>query len=246
MKLFKLIKIKKLLLILICLFVSFELKSDILEDLNKSKNVSRLEYSLDKLIPELKLNVFVSGRGRYVFKDDINHRFSDKKCFGQIAKLDHRGYKENTDYILLGCKVDVEVEYKSNGKNISNEEENKRYNELLNEDVDMFAKIIAKEMFVVLGNYGSHIKHRVLISKFDSTYNTEFYDGSEITKKQKDFVNLLKERIVFYVKIGASGAGRTVEELFYSPFSQEFDITRKGLPIFEKQKVRGFDSKRYE
>ena len=237
---------KKLLLILICLFMSFEVKSDILEDLNKSKNVSRLEYSLDKLIPELKLNVFVSGHSGNVFEDDISYRFSDKKCFGQIAKLDHRGYKENTDYILLGCTVEITVEYKPNGKNISEEEENERYNKLLNERVDVFAKIIAKEMFIVLGNYGSHIKHKVLISKFDSTYNSEFYDGSEITKKQKVFVNLLKERIVLYVRITAFGGGRTVEERFYYPFSQKFELPGRGLPIFEKQKVRGFDSKRYE
>ena len=237
---------KKLLLILICLFVSFEVKSDILEDLNKSKNVSRLEYSLDKLIPELELEVYGFRDKIEEFYDNSIHNFSDKKCFSQIAKLDHRGYKENTDYILLRCNLRVEVEYIFNGKKISDEEENERYNKLVDEDVDIFSKIIAKKMFVVLGNYGSSIQHKILISKFDSSYDSEFYDGSEITKKQKDFVNLLKERIVFYVKIVSSGAGRTVEEVFYYPFSQEFDILRKGLPIFEKQKVRTYDSKRYE
>ena len=96
---------------MICLFVSFEVKSDVVEDLSKNMNVSRLEYSLDKLIPELELEVYGFRDKIEEFYDNILHKFSDKKCFSQIAKLDHRGYKENTDYILLGCTLRVEVEY---------------------------------------------------------------------------------------------------------------------------------------
>ena len=223
---------KKLLHILICLFVYFDVKSDVINDLNTSKDVSRLEFSLYKLIPELESKAY------WVFGDHHMNNYSDKKCLGQLSKLERTEYKKDKDVILLTCNLTINTP-----RNVSTEEEDKIFNATLNLLED-FASSIAREMFLVLGNYGSFVKHKVLMGKFVNIYDDKLKKNVSETKKQKDFADSLKERIILSVNLALNSTNRYLEERFYYPFLQKFDRFENGAqPKFKHIKVRTHDSK---
>ncbi len=238
---------KKILLILICLFVSFEVKSDILEDLNKSKNVSRLEYSLDKLIPELELEV-------YGFRDSIEefdenrsskYRFSQKKCYARISKLDWTGHKSDKEMIVLRCNLTIKMKTMNRGQKISKQRQVKNFNGLLDDGMEIFADKIARKIFEVLGKNGEKFYFFIFLRKFDNKYNTEkLLRENKVTEIHEDFVNLLKERIMIHASINVSDVSRTVSENFYYPFSQKLELDSMRIPRFEKIRIKTYDSKK--
>ena len=232
---------------MICLFVSFEVRSDILEDLNKSKNVSRLEYSLDKLIPELELEVYGFRDSIEEFDDNRNsrYRFSEKRCRASLSKLEWTEYKSDKEMIVLRCHLQVELKTMYRGENISKEKQFQNFNELLDEWMEVYSNKIAKEMFFVLGHSGNFVKEVIFLPKFyNQYYLSKFWNKNKVTKKQKDLANLLKERIILSVSINSFGSGRSVNEVFYFPFSQKWELPSMGIPEFEKIRIRTFDSKK--
>ena len=234
---------KKLLLILICLFVSFEVKSDVLEDLSKTKNVLRLEYSLDKLIPELELEVYGFRDRVEEFDDNRRYRFSEKRCNASLSKLEWTVYESDEEMIVIGCNLEIESQSRYNGENISEEKQIQFFNELLDENIEIYSTVIAKKMFYFLGHSGNFIKEVIFLPKFDNQYYlSKFWTKNKVSKKQKDLVNLLKERIILSVSINSFGGGRSVNEVFFYPFSQKWEIG-SGLPKFEKTRIRTYDSK---
>ena len=65
---------------------------------------------------------------------------------------------------------------------------------------------------------------------------------SKVTKIQEDYVNLLKERIIFSVVIDIFNRdGTYISESFYYPFSQKWELPSKGIPKFEKIKLKKFE-----
>ena len=124
---------KKLLHILICLFVYFDVKSDVINDLNTSKDVSRLEFSLYKLIPELESKAYS------VFGDHHMNNYSDKKCLGQLSKLERTEYKKDKDVILPTCNLTINTP-----RNVSTEEEDKIFNATLNLLETLLVRLLEK------------------------------------------------------------------------------------------------------
>ena len=233
---------KKLLLILICLFVSFEVRSDVVEDLSKNMNVSRLEYSLDKLIPELKLEVFGNDID---FQDDRRYEYYDKICNGSIGKFDWKEYKTDKEMIGIGCRLNISTQYfTQNEKKIPDEEILRNFNYLADELMEIYTDKIAKKIFSVLGNYGNQINIPVFLRKFNNKYNlNKFLRDSKVTEIQEDYVNLLKERIVLIVSIDSfSRNARVVSKGYLYPFSQKWESGR-GIPKFEKIKFYDADNR---
>ena len=233
---------KKLLLILICLFVSFEVKSDILEDLSKTMNVSRLEYSLDKLIPEIKLEVFGNNRD---FNDTMSYEYSEKKCDIGIGKIDYDEYKTDKDTIVIGCGMQIEPQYMYKGKELSKELISQNWNYLVDEKMESDADKIADKIFSALGNYGHSIVIPIFLRKFNNKYNLDkFLRDSKVTEIQEDYANLLKERITLSVNIHTFNRDlSSVHKTFLYPFSQKFE-RGKGRPKFEKIKLIDSDNRK--
>ena len=117
-----------MLLILSCLFVYFEVKSDVLEDLSKTMNVSRLEYSLDKLIPDLKFKVFDGN-----FDDDRRYEYHEKRCNIGISKIDFNEYKTDKEMIVIGCEIFIRPQSLHNGKRLSYEDRSRNFKLLVDE-----------------------------------------------------------------------------------------------------------------
>ena len=231
---------KKLLLILICLFVSFEVKSDVVEELNKTNNVSRLEYSLDKLIPELESEIFDDS---FDFKDNSRYEYYDKGCSGGIGKINFKEYKTDKEMIIIGCGVKIRTQSMYKDKKIPDEQQSQNFNYLENELMEILADKIVMEGFYQLGNTGEFINIPLLLSKFDNQYNlNKFLRKSKVTKIQEDYVTLLKERIIFSVVIDIFNRdGTYISENFYYPFSQKWELPSKGIPKFEKIKLKKFE-----
>ena len=228
---------------MICLFVSFEVKSDVVEDLSKNMNVSRLEYSLDKLIPEIKLEVFGNDID---FRDNRRYEYYDKVCNSSVGKFDFKEYKTDKEMIGIGCRLNIRTQYfTQNEKKIPDEEILRNFNRLADDLMEIYADKIAWKIFSVLGNYGTSIVIPKFLSKFNNKYNLEkFLRDSKVTEIQEDYVNLLKERIVISVSIYAvSIGGRYVSQTYLYPFSQKWESGR-GLPKFEKIKLQGVDNRK--
>ena len=155
-----------MLMILICLFVYFEAKSDVLEDLSKTMNVSRLEYSLDKLIPDLKFKVFDGN-----FDDDRRYKYHEKRCNIGISKIDFNEYKTDKEMIVIGCEIFIQAQSMYNGEQLSNEDISRNFKLLVDERMELYADKIAQSMFYLLGNYGNHINISIFLSKFSNQYN---------------------------------------------------------------------------
>ena len=232
---------KKLLLILICLFMSFEVRSDVLEDLSKTMNVSRLEYSLDKLIPEIKLEVFSNNTD---FDDDSRYKYSEKMCTIGIGKIDFNEYKTDKETIVIGCAMKIKTQYMFKGKELSDEQISRNFNYLLDVGMELNADRVAEKVFDLLGNYGTHIVTPILLGKFNNKYNLDkFLRDSKVTEIQEDYANLLKERITLSVNIGStSDDGSMADKTFFYPFSQKWE-RGKGRPKFEKIILKGFEIK---
>ena len=232
---------KKQLLILICLFVSFEVKSDILEDLSKTMNVSRLEYSLDKLIPEIKLEVFGNNAD---FDDDSRYKYSEKMCNIGIGKFDYNEYKTDKDMIVIVCGMQIEPQYMYKGKELSDEQISRNFNYLLDVGMELNADRVAKKVFDLLGNYGHSIVIPIFLRKFNNKYNLDkFLRESKVTEIQEDYVNLLKERITLSVNIHSFNRDlSSVHKTFLYPFSQKWE-RGKGRPKFEKIIINILDIK---
>ena len=64
--------------------------------------------------------------------------------------------------------------------------------------------------------------------------------NSKATKIQEDYVNLLKERIIFSVNISASNTNATyfIFETFFYPFSQKWKFPMNKGQKFEKIRIK--------
>ena len=202
-----------LLLFLFTLTSTAVAEEDILDTFNKKFGVSRIEYSVNRIIPELEKKL----QNRSAKEDEIG-------CNGRVQKIPRTKYKdESEDKLLFRCYYNILL---------SNVFDRDYPDEKILENIEMYdieslSDSIIKDIFMHFAHfgdytrinyYGENIVHRQLLKLFSNTLQE--VKRAHINESDFKLAEQLSDKIYFIFQLKIDGSKFMKTKSYIYPLNQ--------------------------